>query len=429
MSPPAKKNLHIYIYMLIAVPLAGELNFYPFNDSFRISFGMPTFFFFLILLRKYPAILSGTVVGISVVAFRILLDLLHHDFTYSFQHRYPTFFYYFTFGGLFYFAKANRYIYQSILIGFLGIIFDILASSAELTSQYVAFDSVVTRDDIRKISVIAIFRSFFTIGIFNLYILYETRLRIEEMQKQNEHQITVITNLYEEAINLRKTLINSENTTRDAYNLYRSLKNIENKKDAKEGLSQTALKIAGQTHDIKKDNQRILSGLSRLIADKDFSEYMEVNELLNIAVKSNWKYANLLGKDIEILLDIQGKHPNYHIYKVLSIMNNIVGNAIEAIKKDGIITINVRRDHDIVEFQIRDNGPGIAQNLIHLVFKPGFTTKYDSSGRSSTGIGLTYVRELVEKLEGEIILQSEVGKLSGSYHKIRLPICKLTLRG
>ncbi|WHY88214.1 ATP-binding protein [Neobacillus novalis] len=299
--------------MIIAVPLAGELNFYPFNDSFRISFGMPTFFFFLLLLGKYPAILSRTVIGISVVAFRILLDLPLHDFSYSFQHRCPTFFYYFTFGCLFYFTKANRSIHQSILIGFLGIIFDILASSAELTSQYFALDSVVTREDIRKISVIAIFRSFFTIGIFILYVLYETRLRIEEMQKQNEHLITVITNLYEESINLRKTLINSEKITRDAYNLYRSLKNIENKKEAKEGLSQTALKIAGQTHDFKKDNQRILSALSRLIADKGFSEYMEVNELLNIAMKSNMKYANFLGKDIEILLDIQGKHPDYHI--------------------------------------------------------------------------------------------------------------------
>ncbi|WHY89002.1 ATP-binding protein [Neobacillus novalis] len=78
---------------------------------------------------------------------------------------------------------------------------------------------------------------------------------------------------------------------------------------------------------------------------------------------------------------------------------------------------------------MRDNGPGIAQNLIHVVFKPGFATKYDSSGRSSTGIGLTNVKELVERLEGEITLQSEVGKLSGSDYKIRLPISKLTLKG
>lgn len=429
MGPFTKKNIQIFTYMAIAVPLAGELNFYPFNASFRVSFGMPTFFFLLLLLRRFPAILSGMTVGIFVVGFRILLDLSFHDFSYSFQQHYPTFFYYFTFGCLFYFVKANRYYDQFFLIGFLGVIFDILASSAELTFQYIAFDSLVTQEDVRKVSIIAIFRSFFTVGFLNLIILYKTRLMKEQTQKQNEHLVMVISNLYEESIHLKKTLKNSENITKEAYNLYSRLKENENEKIG--SLSPKALKIAGETHEIKKDNQRIYSGLSRLISDEGFSEYMEINELMNITAQSNRKYAHLLGKDIEILVDIQEEHPNYHVYKVLSIVNNLVTNAIESIKEAGAITIYVNRDHDIVEFQIRDNGPGVAQNRKDLIFKPGFTTKYDNSGRSSTGIGLTYVKELVEKLEGEVTLQSKQGEISGSgsIFTIRLPIYKLAQKG
>ncbi|TGU56116.1 ATP-binding protein, partial [Mesorhizobium sp. M00.F.Ca.ET.186.01.1.1] len=45
MHSPLKKDGYILALMLITVPLAGELKFYPVNETFRISFGAPTFFF------------------------------------------------------------------------------------------------------------------------------------------------------------------------------------------------------------------------------------------------------------------------------------------------------------------------------------------------------------------------------------------------
>ncbi|MFA1820012.1 sensor histidine kinase [Virgibacillus oceani] len=267
-------------------------------------------------------------------------------------------------------------------------------------------------------------------GLLNLLILYKTRLRQEEIEKQNNQLTLVISNLYEESINLQKTLISSEAITKDAYHLYYTLKNMpslnpENKTD----LAQKALKIAGETHEIKKDNQRIHSGLSRLITDKSFSEYMEINKLIDIALKSNRKYANALGKDITISSSIQEDHSYYHVYQILSIINNILANAIESMRDSGSVAIHVSREQNVIEFQIKDNGPGIPQNQIHLVFKPGFTNKYDHDGRSFTGIGLTYVKGLVESLEGEISLQSSVGKRSGTSYKIRLPIKNITWKG
>jgi len=423
--------------MMFAIPLAGELNFYPFNDFFRVSFGMPTFFFFLLYAqKKIPSVFSGIVVGIFVVIFRLLLDDLstYDSALYAFKQHYPTFFYYFTFGCLFQFTKANNYTLKPILIGFLGVLFDILSSLGELTFQYISFSSITTISDIHKISIIAIFRSFFVVGFLNLLQLYKTRLKEEETQKQNDQLTVIISSLYEESINLNKTLINSEKITQDAYNLYRLLKridptNLEYKTDSKMNTHQIALEIAGGIHEIKKDNQRIFAGLSRLITDKGFSDYMKINKLLNIALESNKKYANLLGKDIDISYDIQDEHPKYHVYQIFSIINNILSNAIESIEYVGKITIYVCRYGDIVEFNIKDNGPGINPNKLHLAFKPGFTKKYDNNGESFTGIGLTYVKRLVESLEGEILLQSNVGGSGGFTCKIQLPIKGLTLKG
>jgi two-component system sensor histidine kinase YcbA len=404
---------------LILIPLAGELNFYPFNDSFRVSFGMPSFFFFLLIShKKIPALLSGILAGTAVVIFRIGLDLFHDELFSAFTKHYPTFFYYFTFGFLFYLTRAKRYINRSIFIGLLGTCFDIFASLGELGFQYVAFNSLITFEDIQKISIIAIFRSFSTVGLFSLLILYRTQLKQAEIQKQNDQLTLVISSLYEESIHLQKTLANSEAITKDAYHLYTKLLNKENSA----ALPQMALKIAGETHEIKKDNQRILSGLSRLITDKSFSEYMRINKIVELALTSNQKYARSLKKDVQIISYIQGEHPPYHVYQILSMLNNLLANAIEAIEQEGKIYISVGRVEDLAEFQIIDNGPGIPDNQMRVVFKPGFTNKYDQAGSSFTGIGLTYVQGLVGSLEGDISLQSKVGKESETSYKIRLPV-------
>lgn len=59
---------------------------------------------------------------------------------------------------------------------------------------------------------------------------------------------------------------------------------------------------------------------------------MSVHELVNIIIRANTKYARLLEKDIRFVYKIDGVHPHYHIYTILSIVNNIVTNAVEAIK-------------------------------------------------------------------------------------------------
>lgn len=80
--------------MLLTVPLAGELSFYPFNETFRVSFGVPAFFFFLLLLQNTPAIFSGILTGTMVVIFRILIDFFMQDnFSWisAFHAHYPSF--------------------------------------------------------------------------------------------------------------------------------------------------------------------------------------------------------------------------------------------------------------------------------------------------------------------------------------------------
>ncbi|MDW7615619.1 sensor histidine kinase [Peribacillus simplex] len=429
-----KKEVNILALMLLTVPLAGELSFYPLNETFRISFGPPALFFFLLLLQKTPAILSGALTGTMVVLFRILIDFFTNDnfhWASTFQEQYPSFFFYFTYSFLFSLVKINRFQNRSLIIGFIGLIIEILSDIAELIIQYFVLETTIALGSLNEMIVIAFGHSFIVLSFFNMMKLYEAQSRERQIRKQNEHMLMLISNLYEETIHLRKTLKNAENITKESYDLYRDLKEREKREKQPHVLtqqySQRALRIAGEMHEVKKDNQRIFAGLSKLISNESFKDYMEAAELIQLIIRINEKYALSLGKDIQFEYSLDGNtDSHYHVYTVLSLFNNLVANAVEAIKEKGIVSLSLRELCDNVEFKVADNGPGIPKKYQTVIFKPGFTSKYDHFGTPSTGIGLSYVKEVVKELGGDILLES---KIDGAVFSIKLPIHKLIQKG
>ncbi len=422
--PLLKKERTIIIFMILFVPLAGEINFYPINETFRVSLGPPVLFLFLLFLRN-TAIIPGFLTASVVVIFRILLDwLMLNNFNWltSFESHYPTFFFYFTYTCLFYVMKVNRYHHRPLIIGLFGIIIELISDFSELFVQYLVFEMTITSTSLTEMVIIALSHSFMVLGVFSMMKLYETQSREREVRKQNEHMLMLVSNLYEESIHLKKSLQNSEAITRKAYELYRGLNQDQfNNSNVIKSTRQQLLEIAGEVHDIKKDNQRIFAGLSKLITNESFSDYVNITELIHIIVRANEKYARLLDKEVKFSYTIEGVHSRYHIYTILSILNNVVANAVEAITDKGTIKIEVVAEQNWVEFNIEDDGVGIVDKHKKLIFKPGFTSKFDLMGNPSTGIGLTFVEDMVTKLNGTVTFQSRPGN-KGTVFTISLPV-------
>ncbi|GKT08837.1 PAS domain-containing sensor histidine kinase [Desulforhabdus sp. TSK] len=98
---------------------------------------------------------------------------------------------------------------------------------------------------------------------------------------------------------------------------------------------------------------------------------------------------------------------------------NIFNNAIDAIGKDGVISVTTSynsRDKDMVVI-VADNGPGIPNDVLNRIFDPFFTTKEVGTG---TGLGLSISYSIMEKLGGRILVASEVGK--GTTFSLYIPI-------
>ncbi len=110
---------------------------------------------------------------------------------------------------------------------------------------------------------------------------------------------------------------------------------------------------------------------------------------------------------------------------------NIIANAIDAfemdnldyknrINTDNIITIrtNILQENSQLIIEIKDNRPGITENITKYLFDPFFTTKPVGKG---TGLGLSISYKIVvEKHGGELKCLSEIGK--GTSFLILIPL-------
>lgn len=95
---------------------------------------------------------------------------------------------------------------------------------------------------------------------------------------------------------------------------------------------------------------------------------------------------------------------------------NIMLNAIQSMPGGGMLTIATyfRTEENEVEIAFSDTGYGIAQDDLKNIFKPFFTAK-----DAGTGLGLAISRDIVEKHDGRIVVDSQVGV--GSTFRVILP--------
>jgi two-component system NtrC family sensor kinase len=96
---------------------------------------------------------------------------------------------------------------------------------------------------------------------------------------------------------------------------------------------------------------------------------------------------------------------------------NIINNAIDAIGKDGVITITTHTVAGDVRVVIQDDGPGIEKHILPHIFEPFYTTKEVGKG---TGLGLSITYGLIKKLGGDITVRSIVGQ--GTAFTITIPV-------
>ena len=117
---------------------------------------------------------------------------------------------------------------------------------------------------------------------------------------------------------------------------------------------------------------------------------------------------------------VTGFHPypvytqmNKHLLKVA--IAHLVRNALEATPAQGEIHVTTTVDMSHASLVIHDTGRGTSPEVLTKIFEPYFTTKV-----GGTGLGMVFVRQIIDEHRGTIHLQSELGQ--GTTVTIRLPV-------
>jgi len=198
--------------------------------------------------------------------------------------------------------------------------------------------------------------------------------------------------------------------------------------DAIEGLKrkQKELKLDYITEDIKglitesldgsERVRKIVQGLKSFArVDEAEYKYANINECIESTISIVWnelKYKATLKKDY-------GDLPLTKCYpqQINQVFMNLLINAGHAIESQGEITIKTWAEDGSIWVAISDKGHGIAKENLNKIFEPFFTTKEVGKG---TGLGLSITYEIIQKHNGEITVESEVGK--GTTFTVRIPI-------
>lgn len=283
-----------------------------------------------------------------------------------------------------------------------------------------------------------------------------------------------------ETIHKRKdgSLVNVEISTtgiflKDNYFLYAAARDITNRKKNEKALkdSEEKLKESNATKDkffsiIAHDLRGPIGNIGMvldMITDKEQSHTQEERDNFLRMLKSSsknvlsllvnllewsqaqkgeikfspqfYKLNDLVSQNIELLLQTaNNKHISlentisedllcYYDFEMMNtVIRNLISNAIKYTHPYGLVSISAKESAGYIEISISDNGIGMKKEIAESLFKIDVKQPsiHGTSGEKGSRIGLILCKEFIDKHEGHISVESQIGK--GSKFKIMLPV-------
>ena len=413
-----EKFRNVLMISMISV-LMGQFYISPFNIGFRLTFAVFFMSLFLIYFENYSVMMITMSVGISTFLFRTIVYYLGSDIGFGLVviQYLPVLSYYIFFGILFKIFDVRSYFNQPfnffLTLWICDAIPNIIEASVRKAWEIAEFDQLVI-----MIIIVGVIRTILTLAVYYFTMYYTERLKRREREKYYREIVVFISKLKTELFLLNKSRNDIENAVSYIHECYDDLED-EN------SMKKPLLKIAKDIHEIKKDYLRVIAGMNGVFKIDTNIKYMSVKEIFYITKDNCEKLIESKGKKIEVFIEYDHVFLTEEFYSIISILNNLTINSIDSINYQGKIFIRSRFMNDKVNFYVEDTGEGIPKEKIDIIFKSGYTTKYDEhTGKMSTGLGLSHVKNIVEEyFKGTINVISQLR--SGTKVIIQIPESKI----
>ena len=408
------------------VGLAGMIVLYHSPSSFRFTISVSVLGVLLLYFQQLPLITTAVLSGCAILLIRSI-TYLFVDFDGAltfFITNYSTIIYYFAYGICFRALRIRCFVSHILRLLLLLSVVDILSNFSQiwfrvypLPHDYqLVISSMIGAAVLRSILIV--------IGYYALRKYRDFVLAAEQLA--HYHQLTIIiSQLKAEVYYLKKSSHDIEMVMEKSYILYKDLQDqnpqnpTSNSGNAQKAAQ--ALTIARCIHEIKKDYYRVINGIDNAIKPSTQETSLLLSEVFRIIEENMNRFLETAHKKIQVVFELTADFPTNQHYSIVSILNNLIINAVEACSAGGLIRVQQRMENGSVIFIVEDNGSGINKRDFPLLFSPGYSTKFcEVSGKMSTGLGLVHISNLTQMLGGTIAFDSNPGELT--WFKITLPL-------
>lgn len=415
-----RQNFEKILLVAIFTTFMGQIYMLPFGTGFRLTFAVVVLNVLMLTFKEIEPFLTINLVGILMFFVRSVLYVINGSGTLiqGFDNYYPVLFFYIFYSILF-IALDVRSLIKTPLALFLAIwICDSIPNIVE----------VVIRQEWRNVGFEEVIFTIILIGLIRTFIttllIYLSRYYYEKSKERENHHVFVerimlMSTLKTELFFLRKSRKDIEDAMRRSFLIYEQM-------DAPE-MKESLLLVTKDIHEIKKDYTRVIAGLEKSIKESPVYN-MDIKEILDIVLTANRKLAIEKQLTIKFTATIGFDFRTNDYLAVISILNNIVTNAVEAMKEQGKIMIEQFVEENQMVIKVINDGIGIEQQDLPLIFEAGFSTKFnENNGVMASGIGLTHVKHLVEEYFGGTIIATS-GKQEMTCFKVAIPVERIFSR-
>ncbi len=261
-----------------------------------------------------------------------------------------------------------------------------------------------------------IFSLFIYVIVTRLVKMLKTKTHELEQQKINlEEQVMQKTN---ELLKAEKLSAIGELSARIAHDIRNPVSIIKNTVEIMKMRNQFDEKIKTDFQRIEKALERIahqVNDVLDFVRDAPLKlEACFISDIINTAVSTitfpDRIKLKVFPSDIPIQCDP---------IKIEAVIRNLILNAIQAITKEGKISIRVIEKHGMAIIEVENSGSGIPDSVLPKIFDPLFTTK-----QQGTGLGLPICKTIIEKHGGKISASTTENR--GSTFVVELPKIKVS---
>ncbi len=180
---------------------------------------------------------------------------------------------------------------------------------------------------------------------------------------------------------------------------------------------------------IKDENDRLAAMSEKIlqtaIIDKGElklkNEWVNIHEVINELLKSNEIKIHQKGGDLSLNLEARHSVINADKVHITNLIYNLIDNALKYTENKPKINISTKNDGDCLLISIEDNGIGISKANQKKIFDKLFRVPTGNVHNvKGFGLGLSYVKAVVDKHKGSINVESQLNK--GTIFFIHLPM-------